>query len=192
MVLKKKLIKNNSLARVSCGFSHVFAEAAHRDEEGKVFYGNPTTGETSWEHPLEEPKPMGFCRFSPNIQDFEGNPWRFTDHLKDFPSFSTIFTNLLNLISMFCGRFLFLQRCRMWSGSWQGCAECASPCPDPCESVPLRTCAKPGRRWVMGWAMGRKGLVSWVSWVNSWGISGFFVLQSVRLDFWDWNTARIW
>ena len=54
MVLKKKLIKNNSLARVSCGFSHVFAEAAHRDEEGKVFYGNPTTGETSWEHPLEE------------------------------------------------------------------------------------------------------------------------------------------
>ncbi|CAL1166115.1 unnamed protein product [Cladocopium goreaui] len=38
--------------------------AAHRDEEGKVFYGNPTTGETSWEHPLEDVirELAGMCR----------------------------------------------------------------------------------------------------------------------------------
>ena len=38
--------------------------AAHRDEEGKVFYGNASTGETTWQHPLEDVirELAGVCR----------------------------------------------------------------------------------------------------------------------------------
>ena len=38
--------------------------AAHRDDEGKVFYGNSTTGETTWAHPLEDVirELAGVCR----------------------------------------------------------------------------------------------------------------------------------
>eukprot|EP00931_Biecheleriopsis_adriatica_P032260 TRINITY_DN1883_c0_g1_i1.p1 TRINITY_DN1883_c0_g1~~TRINITY_DN1883_c0_g1_i1.p1 ORF type:complete len:2056 (-),score=783.00 TRINITY_DN1883_c0_g1_i1:232-6399(-) len=38
--------------------------ATHRDAEGRVFYGNMATGETSWRHPLEETlrELAGMCR----------------------------------------------------------------------------------------------------------------------------------
>ena len=32
-------------------------EAVHKDGEGRVFYGNSGTGETTWEHPLEDCSP---------------------------------------------------------------------------------------------------------------------------------------
>lgn len=38
---------------VSVREGNLVGQAAQRDEEGKVFYGNASTGETTWQHPLE-------------------------------------------------------------------------------------------------------------------------------------------
>ena len=38
------------------GLTRLVVKAMHRDGDGRVFYGNSGTGETSWQHPLEDIK----------------------------------------------------------------------------------------------------------------------------------------